>query len=189
VLQATEELLDEGHSYANLKIEQIATRAGIGRTAFYFYFRDKRELLMHLSENLVSALYAHAERFFESEPGTGVGELPGILEENITIYVDHASLLRAVNEMAAVDEVVGEFWRGLVSRFIDANVQRIEEERAAGRSEVAHPAETAMVLIWGTERVLYEWSRANPGGDPGALIEAVTGMWQRTIFGRIEDQK
>src|SRR6266545_3216200 len=114
VLAATEGLLAEGASYADLNIEQIATRAGIGRTAFYFYFRDKRELLMHLTENLVAALYEHAERFWQSDPGEGIGDLGEVLHDNITIYMRHASVLRAVNEMAAVDEVVGEFWRGLV---------------------------------------------------------------------------
>ena len=36
VLRATEDLLAEGVSYADLGIERIATRAGISRTAFYF---------------------------------------------------------------------------------------------------------------------------------------------------------
>lgn len=189
VLQATEELLDEGHSYANLKVEQIATRAGIGRTAFYFYFRDKRELLMHLTESLVTELYEHAERFWQSDPGAGIGEISDVLHANVTIYMRHASVLRAVNEMAAVDDVVGEFWRGLVHRFIDANIQRIEADSAAGRSHVEHPAETAFVLMWGTERVLYEWSRANPGTDPTALIEALVAVWQRALFGLLPGQK
>src|SRR5437870_620924 len=45
VLRATEELLAEGASWADLGVERIATTAGISRTAFYFYFADKRELL------------------------------------------------------------------------------------------------------------------------------------------------
>ena len=32
--------------------QRITTRAGISRTAFYFYFRDKRELLMRLTEDV-----------------------------------------------------------------------------------------------------------------------------------------
>ena len=52
VLEATEALLEEGASFADLSIERIATRAGISRTAFYFYFRDKRELLMRLTEDV-----------------------------------------------------------------------------------------------------------------------------------------
>ena len=52
VLDGTERLLAGGRSYADLKIEEIATAAGISRTAFYFYFHDKRELLMRLTEEV-----------------------------------------------------------------------------------------------------------------------------------------
>ena len=58
VLEATEGLLVGGRSYADLTIEDIARGAGISRTAFYFYFRDKRELLMRLTEDVAEGLYA-----------------------------------------------------------------------------------------------------------------------------------
>jgi TetR/AcrR family transcriptional regulator, ethionamide resistance regulator len=64
VLEATEALLDEGVSYADLNIERIATRAGISRTAFYFYFRDKRELLLRLTEDVVDELYRQGDLWF-----------------------------------------------------------------------------------------------------------------------------
>jgi len=61
VLTATEELLEEGATFAELGIERIATRAGISRTAFYFYFRDKRELLVRLTEEVNQQLMSAAE--------------------------------------------------------------------------------------------------------------------------------
>src|SRR3712207_2316745 len=64
VLRATEELLIEGASFAELGIERIATRAGISRTAFYFYFRDKRELLVRLTEQANAELMAAAETWW-----------------------------------------------------------------------------------------------------------------------------
>src|SRR4051794_9834961 len=67
VLRATEDLLAEGSSYAELNVEKIATRAGISRTAFYFYFRDKRELLMRLTAEVNQQLYAEADRWFSGE--------------------------------------------------------------------------------------------------------------------------
>ena len=61
MLEATEALLTEGASFAELNIERIATRGGISRTAFYFYFRDKRELLMRLTSDVNEQLMAAAE--------------------------------------------------------------------------------------------------------------------------------
>src|ERR671925_519650 len=76
VLEATEALLAEGASYAELRIEQIARRAGISRTAFYFYFRDKRELLMRLTEDVTDELYRQGDIWFSGagDPSDEVGE-------------------------------------------------------------------------------------------------------------------
>src|SRR6266852_8161224 len=43
LLEATEALLAEGDPYADLRIEQITSRAGVSRTAFYQAFADERE--------------------------------------------------------------------------------------------------------------------------------------------------
>ena len=45
VLDATAGAPPRGGLLHGPRLERIATRAGISRTAFYFYFRDKRELL------------------------------------------------------------------------------------------------------------------------------------------------
>ena len=76
VLQATEALLGEGASYASLSIERIATRAGISRTAFYFYFADKRELLMRLAADVAEQFYSEAGTWW-----SGSGEGPDQLTE------------------------------------------------------------------------------------------------------------
>ena len=67
VLEATEALLSEGASFADLGIERIATRAGISRTAFYFYFGDKRELLMRLTEEVNALLFEQADIWFSGD--------------------------------------------------------------------------------------------------------------------------
>src|SRR5258707_15653352 len=80
VLAATEELLADGNAFADLGIEQIARRAGISRTAFYFYFSDKRELLMRLTEDAAEALYAVADRWWSTgEPGEVREALVGLV--------------------------------------------------------------------------------------------------------------
>src|SRR3954466_8269286 len=75
VLDATQALLAEGVSYADLNIERITTRAGISRTAFYFYFRDKRELLLRLTEDVTDELYREGDIWFsgEGEPADELG--------------------------------------------------------------------------------------------------------------------
>src|SRR5919197_3678303 len=87
VLGATEALLSEGASYADLNIERIATRAGISRTAFYFYFRDKRELLLRLTEDVNEELFQQADIWFsgsgdpEAEVREALVNIAGLYEQ------------------------------------------------------------------------------------------------------------
>src|SRR6266536_2277583 len=149
VLTATEALLAEGASYADLNIERIATRAGISRTAFYFYFRDKRELLMRLTEDVNELLYQQADIWF-----SGAGEPEFEMREALTniaaLYAEHGVLLRAIVEVSTYDEEVVQFWRVLMGRFVYATRRRIELERDAGRTVVEHPQAASFALCWMT---------------------------------------
>ena len=181
VLEATEALLEQGASFTELSVERIATHAGISRTAFYFYFRDKRELLMRLTEGVSEVLYAEADGWWSGE-GDGAEALDRALRQILTTYREHSALLRAVVETAAYDEPVGQFWRALMGRFIEATRVRIEREQAAGRALGLPAQETAFALVWMTERACYQ--QVVRGGDveDAALAGAITGVWRRTVY-------
>jgi TetR/AcrR family transcriptional regulator, ethionamide resistance regulator len=182
VLRATEELLREGRSYADLRIEEIATRAGISRTAFYFYFRDKRELLMRLTEDVADVLYAEADAWW-SGGGDGREDLERALAVVVALYREHGVLLRAVVEASAYDEAVAGFWRALVGRFVEASRRRIEEEQARGAMTGVAAEATAFALTWMTERACYQ--RLAQGGD--LTDDFQTGLfhiWVAALYGR-----
>ncbi|MDW5596636.1 TetR/AcrR family transcriptional regulator [Conexibacter stalactiti] len=183
VLEATEALLAEGASYAELGIERIATRAGISRTAFYFYFRDKRELLMRLTAGIAEELFAEAERWWSGE-GEGEPELRAAIAKIVDIYRRHPALLRAVVEAAAYDDEAARFWRALVGRFADSTQARIEREQAAGTVDPALPAQaTAFALVWMTERSAYERLVQEDAVGEQPLIEALLRIWLCAVYG------
>jgi TetR/AcrR family transcriptional regulator, ethionamide resistance regulator len=169
VLRATEALLEGGASFAELPVERIAREAGISRPAFYFYFRDKRELLMRLTEDVSGLLYAEAEGWW-----SGDTSLREALERIVALYDEHAALLRAVVETAAYDEQVAGFWRALVGRFVEATQARIEDGET--------PAETAFLLVWMTERTCYQ-RLVQGGGDAAdpAFVSALVELWERGV--------
>jgi AcrR family transcriptional regulator len=138
ILSAAEELLEEGSVFPQLKVEDIARRAGIGRTGFYFYFRDKRELLMRLAEDVAEAFWEHADRWWHGE-GDGAEELREIVGPVVRLWMRHAAVLSAVVQAAGYDETVREFWRTLAGRFAEATRDRIEREQADGRAEPVPP--------------------------------------------------
>jgi AcrR family transcriptional regulator len=162
VLRATEELLGAGSSYADLNVERIATAAGISRTAFYFYFRDKRELLMRLTAEVNQQLYAEAERWF-----TGDAAPAETMARIAALYDEHGALLRAIVEVSTYDEEIATFWRGLLRRFIDATTERVGSEA------------TAFALVWMTERAFYQQLVQEQPLDPGELVQSLAGIWEQ----------
>jgi TetR/AcrR family transcriptional regulator, ethionamide resistance regulator len=182
VLTAMEELLREGTPYAALSVERIATRAGISRTAFYFYFADKRELLMRLASVLSDQLYREADAWW-SGAGDGSEQLTAAVGKIATLYRAHSPLVCAIVEVSAYDEVVGPFWRALVGRFVEASAERIAGEIAAGRAGAALvPDATSFALVWMTERALYQMLvRDGPACDD-AIVDAVARVWTTTVY-------
>lgn len=183
VIEATQRLLARGTPYAELNVERIAREAGISRTAFYFYFRDKRELLMRATEEVAGKLEAEAEGWLEG-PG-GPEELRPALARIAAIYREHGPGLRAVVETSAYDESVAAFWRELIGRFVARTTLRIEAEQAAGRATSSIPARpTAFALCWMTERTCYE-SLAQGGAIEAELPDALAAVWVGTVYGRL----
>jgi TetR/AcrR family transcriptional regulator, ethionamide resistance regulator len=184
VLAATEALLSEGASYADLNIERIATRAGISRTAFYFYFRDKRELLLRLTEDVNELLYQQADIWF-SGAGDPEPEIREALRNIAALYAEHGVLLRAIVEVSTYDEEVEEFWRGLLGRFIDASRRRIEAEQRAGRAAAEDAQATAFALCWMTERAMYQHLVQREPFPASAMVDALAGIWLRSVYGAL----
>jgi AcrR family transcriptional regulator len=184
VVEATGALLAEGASFAELPIEQIATRAGISRSAFYFYFRDKRELLMRLTGGVADELYREAEHWWDGD-GDGAAELATAIGEVVAIYRRHGALLRAIVETAAYDAEIAGYWRALVGRFVVASRARIEREQAAGAVDPALPAQAiAFGLCWMTERAAYEHLAQDGDLADGGLVEGLLAIWLGAVYGR-----
>jgi AcrR family transcriptional regulator len=180
VLRATEELLRDGASYADLRVERIARAAGISRTAFYFYFRDKRDLLERLTEEVAEVFYAEADIWWSADGDPAVA-LREALTNIAAVYAEHGVLLRAIIEVAGYDEDVARFWRSLVARFVEATERRIEAEARAGRGGIEQPAAAAFALCWMTERTLYQ-QVVQGAPDRGELVDALTAIWVRSIY-------
>jgi TetR/AcrR family transcriptional regulator, ethionamide resistance regulator len=176
-LLAAEVLLADGHPYAELSVEQISAAAGRSRTAFYLYFRDKRELLMRLTEAVAATLYDEADRWWSGDDGRR--DLRTALADVLGTYREHADLLRAVVEASAYDEEVAEFWRALVGRFADATERRLVAEG----QEAGPAAAKALALTWMVERVSYQQIVRGASVDDPQLVDALVEIWERSVYG------
>src|SRR3954471_21576519 len=178
VLEATEQLLAEGSSYADLNVERIAKAAGISRTAFYFYFRDKRDLLMRLAGDVTELLYAQADIWFSGEGDDPEREIHEALTRIADLYRQHGVLIRAIVEVSTYEEDIATFWRGLLARFVDATARRIEEE---GQVPNAAARATAFSLTWMVERTFYQQLVQEQPLPEAEVIEAIVGIYRNTV--------
>jgi TetR/AcrR family transcriptional regulator, ethionamide resistance regulator len=176
LVAATRALLTEGSSYADLSIGRIAERAGRTRTSFYFYFRDKRDLLIKATEELASGLYNEADLWWS---GTGGPiDMRVALENILRTYRDEGALLRAVVEASTYDEEIATFWRAVVERFIHATEERLIAEGAS--PDRAHGK--AFLLVWMTERSCYQHVINGGRLDDDALVDALVDVWHRAVY-------
>jgi len=182
LLEATEALLSEGASFADLGVERIATQAGITRTAFYFYFADKRELLMALTADVNELLLEQANLWWSGE-GEPAVRLERALSNVARLFGEHAVLLKALGEVAAYDEQVAAHWQKLIGQFLGATEQRIREEQAAGIATCRNPSATAFALTWMTEGTLSQQILQQGLPADEELISALVEIWVRAVYG------
>jgi AcrR family transcriptional regulator len=183
VLRATEDLLAEGASWSDLGVERITSRAGISRTAFYFYFRDKRELLLRLTEDVTDELYRQGDIWFSGD-GEPAAELRRALSNIGGLYREHGAVLRAIVQTAATDDEVAVSWHRIVDRFVDATSTRIEDLQRHGHAAVREDARaTAFALCWMIERAFNQQLVLEAPFPERALVDALTGIFVRAVYG------
>lgn len=177
-LRATEELLDEGASFADLNVSRIAERAGRTRTAFYAHFDDRRDLLIRLVEEFGAELYGTTGEFWEGP--TDREAVRVAVTAVLAVFRAHATLLRALVEASGYDPEVAAFWNeGVVGRFLAAAEDRLRRE---GRPPQEAKA-TALALVWMTERTGYQQVVGDTGLPDRAVIAALADTWDRALNG------
>jgi AcrR family transcriptional regulator len=173
--------LVEHTPFKDISVDEIAVAAGIKRSAFYFYFGDKRELLVATATGTAEALMREADRWWHGhgEPEERLVEaLRGIAE----LYERHAGLLRAATEVSTYDDEVRRFWRQLVERFIEATATHLRREQEAGAvPRSLEPRAIAESLVWMAERSCYVYiARGERSGQE--LVESLSAVWATVLY-------
>ncbi|MCS5719353.1 TetR/AcrR family transcriptional regulator [Herbiconiux sp. CPCC 205763] len=154
-LAALEGFLRAGTRYPDVSVEAIAKRAGISRSTFYLYFRDKTELLVDATDWLKDLVF---EVRLDRGADGSLGDLPGYVssvERVIGRYREHSALLGAVNHEAEFDERVGATWSGAQRRYISWVAGILREEQARGLTAGSFDPElAASILVTGGEQVI-----------------------------------
>lgn len=181
LLVALDELLrDNGGRLEAVDIAEISRRAGLTRSAFYFYFENKAAAVGAALEDI------YQEVFAVNDILVGAGEPADRIERTIRGLVDfwdrHRHLYSAVLDARSASAAVREIWESERQAFIPSIAAMIDGERRAGRAPAGGDAETlADVLLLLNERLL---ERLTLGAelDRERYIESVVTVWLRSIY-------
>ena len=182
--------LAEHTSFRDLTIDEIARAAGISRSAFYLHFRDKHDLLLSAIEAVAGELEQMAGSWWSGE-GAPAEQIGRAVEGFVSIYGEHAGVLRVATEVASYDDEVRAVWMDVIGRFIRATSEHLAGEQRRGLvPDRLDATATAEALVWMAERCCYVYlvrpgSAAGDGArgrSPEEVVEQIASVWTAALF-------
>jgi TetR/AcrR family transcriptional regulator, ethionamide resistance regulator len=179
VRTALTELLAE-RPFKDVTVDELARRGGLSRTAFYFYYPDKNEVLKEAAETAAAEVYAEADRWWHGE-GPPEQLVRKALAGITAVYAEHADILRAAVEATTYDPEFRAFYESLIQRFVSATAEHLRREAAAGRLRPLDPGPVAEALVWMAERCNYAFLLME--GRPAAeVVDSLTLIWIHALY-------
>jgi AcrR family transcriptional regulator len=186
--QRREAILDELETslqetgFDDINIAEVAERAGVSRSAFYFYFENKAAAVAALMERMVDDTFFVTDVFTmaEQSPQTRVYTM---LDGLFDTWERHRHMFRAMLEARGHSPTVREFWDEARGSFVDSVATMIRSERAAGSAPDGIDADVlATVLLEVNDRLL---ERLTFGGalDRHQLAQGAAAVWLGSIYG------
>ena len=189
--QAEREILDAAEAllrvkpFRDLTVDDVMARTTLSRPSFYVYFRDRHGLITRILERVGAELFEIDRGWLGGDtPPSGVRET---LAAGAAFFAREGPVLRAIADAAANDPEIERLYRfGLIARFAGAVADRVRRGAAAGEMDPAlDPDAVGLALVLMTERYLLETVARDPNPGPGrdAVVEALTIVWTKTLYG------
>ena len=183
-LLASLERLLECRPLAEISIEDIASGAGVTRSAFYFYFPTKAAAVATILREVFDAMIAATSDFFERDIGTPRERLGDSLSRGAAAWHAHGNLVLALLDAAGSDPDIRRVFDQWVDTYAELTANRIEAERATGRAPDGIDArDLAGVLIGMNQRAFERDLRyqASPK-QIDRTISALVETWASAVY-------
>jgi AcrR family transcriptional regulator len=184
VKAAHEVIRDVG--YADLTVDDVIRSAGVSRASFYFYFQNKKHLLMELSRSVMEELYEVAGRHYPDHD-----QYARIVLANIS-YLDvwrrEAAILGQFFALSLVDDELAAIYGEYRERFEARIRERISRLLEQGRIPGCEPAVLAGVLSAMVEFAAFRHfvtddSIGHTNVRFSDLVKQLSEAWYRAVYG------
>jgi AcrR family transcriptional regulator len=174
-------------SYHSVTVDEICREAGISRGTFYFYFRDKRHLFVHLLTAEGSEFTALARRQYP-----GKDEYSRIVAANAAYLYwaeSAAPLLAQMLSLALSDEEIRRQYEVGRRRVEERIRRRLAAVADAGRINHTDPALLASALVSMVESFAIRYFTVESPIDVRHVrfteaLQAISETWYRAVYGR-----
>jgi AcrR family transcriptional regulator len=184
LLAGVEALLADGNSYTDLSMDEITQAAGVPRSTLYYYYRDKAELFLAISETAIAEIDLASRGFGELDPNLSRAEFVKTVRGALNIWRPHVPITNALAELAAYNPEVETHFRAAWALIEDRITDHIKEGQAAGRiRKRLKPADTAAWLVWMLERGMSQLiGRESDDKRVQQLIDAAAEILYTTLY-------
>lgn len=181
LLAALRALIEE-RPFEEISISDISTRAGVTRSAFYFYFANLPTAVAALTADLYDEVATTTESFVGAS-GDPRAALARMLREVFASWEQRAPMFRALLEARWTDAGVRRMLDEDRHSFVAPLAAWIEDERAAGRAADGPPGDVlATVLLELNDRAL-ESLVLGPTVPRERFVDTLVTVWIRSIYG------
>lgn len=182
LMRAAREILCRD-GYAAARVGDIANAAGLSNGAFYRYFTDKRQIMLHVIDEFLqySEEYVHVA-FDLDHPMVSVREST---ERYMRFYADHADMWRAVVEAGQNDPDVEKLRNRVTDGWCERIARMLRRGQAAGIVRTDLDCEVASFLLGGMMQ-FYAQHAFRPDGhlktDAESVAAIATALWEHGAF-------
>lgn len=181
LLRALDDHLQDS-SLDSITIADIARRAGVTRSAFYFYFESKATAVAALVEQMYDDAVAAAAHL--SAAGPPAANIEATIRGLFAAWERHQHVFVAMLDARAGSAAVRELWESDRQSFVPVVAAMVDAERAAGRAPAGPSSEVlAATLLELNDRMLERLAR---GSDlpREQHVAVVVHVWLSSIYGR-----
>jgi len=182
LVDAMERLIDSGRGFAAVSVAALAREAGIARSTFYFYFRDRGMLLRRLLQRVADEIIEATGVWLAQPEATDRRSLDDAFLGALTVYDRHRAVMTAAIETAAHDASVRAALDDMMARLIDRVRHAIVRLRETGRAHPDADPELAEVLTWSSLYTTHEML-GQGGADRVAVLSGhLAHITWRAVF-------
>jgi TetR/AcrR family transcriptional regulator, ethionamide resistance regulator len=184
LLESLDHFLHEG-SLESINIADISRRAGVTRSAFYFYFENKAYAVAALMGEMYDEAFTITEHLV-TDDDSPARRIEAVIRGLFGALDRHQHVYRAMLEARATNEHVRALWDADRRSFVEPIAGMIRAERETGRAPGGPMPETLASVLLDLNDQAMQRESLRDDATPFAReehVDALVTIWLRSIYG------